>query len=144
MSMSNIALASSNIEQGDTALANRDITKAIQQYQIELKNYPDSVIARTKLARCYLRKGYKSAATKMITEAVTLNPNDVDALILKSKLLIWNQQTDQAFDILGQVLALSPDSVEALWHLADIYNDQGNTEAADVLYTKIKTLSVSD
>ncbi len=143
MSMASLSLASQNIKQGDTALAKRDLTKAIQHYQIELKNNPDSVIARTKLAKCYMRKGYRVAATKMITEAVILNPNDVEALLLKSKQLVWNQQPKKAEEVLGQVIALSPDNVEALSQLADIYNDQGNTKAADKLYLKINTLRVS-
>jgi Flp pilus assembly protein TadD len=144
MSVANIILASPNIEQGDTAFANRNITKAIQQYQIELKNNSDSVIARTKLARCYMRKGYKSATLKMVDEAITLNPNDVDVLILKSKLHIWNSKYDDAMGILNQVLVLSPNNIEAYRDLAGIYNEKGETKAADELYLKINTLNANN
>ena len=144
MNMTNIALASSNIEQGDAALKSRDVAKAIQHYQIELKNNPKSIVARTKLARCYMRKGYKSATTKMITEAIALDLNNIDVLLLKSKLHLWNKQSDKAMETLEQIKVLEPDNVEALGQLAGIYNDEGNTDAADALYLKIKALKVSD
>lgn len=144
MSMSTIAFASPNIDQGDAAFAKRDIARAIQQYQIELKNNPESVIARTKLARCYLRKGYKSATLNMVDEAIALAPNNVEALILKSKLYIWNDQIEDAVVILNKVQLLSPNNIEAYTDLASIYNNIGETQAADELYLKIEALSKSN
>ncbi len=143
MNITTFAFASSNIEQGDAALAGHNITKAIQHYQIELKNNPKSIIARTKLAECYMRKGYTAASLKVIDEAITLSPNDVDPLFLKSKLYIRGKRLDEAAQTLNQLLVLSPEHIEAHVQLARIYNEQGNAEAADALYLKIDAMEAS-
>lgn len=140
MCVASIAVAASHIEQGDIEFAGRNITKAIQQYQIELKNNPDSIVARTRLAKCYIRKGYKTVTSKLVDEALSLNPYDVDALLLKSKIYRSKGQIDDATQELNKVIIQNPDNIEANYGLADIYSNAGNNEAADQIYLKIKTL----
>ena len=138
------AYAASNLEQGDAELSAGNVMKAIQQYQIALKNSPNSAIARTRLAACYMRKGYKSSSLRLIDEALSIDPNNVDALILSSRLLLSENKLDEAMQLLYSVISVDRNNTEALTYLARIHNNKGDVKTADEIYSKIEALQVSN
>ncbi len=133
-------IAATNIEDGDAAYTAHNIKKAIQYYYIELRDNPDSIAARTRLAKCYRAKGYTKEFLKMLEEVLILAPADEHALLMKSNYLISQGVLREAEILLHTVLGTNPNNTEALNYLAQIHNSRGDTEAADELYLKMQTL----
>ena len=140
IAMTAYAVAEDNLQAGDAAYSAHDMTKAIQQYQIELKNNPDSLEARIGLAKCYSKKGYKSSSSKLIDEVLSMDSSNEDALVLKSAIYIKQKKLDKASQLIERVLKVNPDNIAAHSHLARIHNESGDYESADELYSKINAL----
>ena len=140
IAMTGYAVAAGNLQAGDAAYNAHDMTKAIQQYQIELKNNPDSLEARIGLAKCYSKKGYKSSSSTLIEEVLLMDSSNEDALLLKSAAYIKQKKFDEASQLIDRVLNVDPDNITAHSYLVRIHNALGDFETAEQLAVKIKTL----
>lgn len=138
---SDFALASLNILRGDSDYSKGNIGQAMKYYQIELRDKPDSVVARTRLVKCYMRKGYSESVKKLLNEALALDPKNRDALLLKSRSYLHQNKLGKAEGMLNKILQASPDDLDALAELSIVYNNRGDMEAADNLYERMKKIN---
>ncbi len=78
-------------------------------------------------ARLALSKGESAEASRLLTEALTESPNNVELLHLMGRALILENKTGEAEVILKKVLELAPDSGVTHFELARLYFSMDTT-----------------
>jgi len=117
-----------------------DVTKSIQNYQTEHKNNPGSVVAMKNLAVCYMAKGYRKQAQKIINKILALDVNDIDGLVLQGKLNLSREDWNAASKNFTRVIAIDQENIAARKYMSSVLHHLGNTEQAAVEYEKYRAL----
>jgi len=102
----------------DTAL-----DSVIADLRTVLRDAPTSRPGLNLLANAYLRKGETELASDIFQTMVVADPQDLQAQLRLAQLLWRDDQTDAAFDLVSDVLALAPGEVDALRMKAGIAID---------------------
>lgn len=89
-----------------------------------------NVKARVHLGKLYLLSGAPDKALELADEALKINGNDADVLMLKAGVLAKQQQRDEAEAMAQQALALNPSHAEATILLAGLERVNGNPKQA--------------
>lgn len=88
--------------------------------------------AANLMARAQLARGQSDAAlaTKLLDEALSKSPKNVDALLAKVDLLVQTKQPEKALETANDLAKLYPDSAQALITRAGVYLDMHQYENA--------------
>ncbi|MGC4031906.1 MAG: tetratricopeptide repeat protein [Tepidisphaeraceae bacterium] len=121
-----------HLASGDLALEKSDFAVAAEAFEAAAKLQPDNADAYIGLAKCYDSDDPKRAAAAL-EQALKINPNSVEALLVRANDLIDREGYDQAATTLEQVLAINPHDGRAWAYravLAHLAGDAGKEEAA--------------
>ncbi|HUN51057.1 MAG TPA: tetratricopeptide repeat protein, partial [Candidatus Sulfotelmatobacter sp.] len=94
----------------------------VQQLADRLQRQPDDFAGWLKLGRAYQVLGRHQEASAAFDKAAALRPNDPSALLARATAMVEESGDDkpmppQAESLFRQVLAMDPDSVDALWYV---------------------------
>lgn len=134
------ATESELIANAETAIMQKDLNKAIQLYQIALRDNPSSIAATMGLAKCYFRKGQKQRVAVLLQQILVQHDNDAEALLLRGRLHLANKENDQAIEDFESVISNNPSHVEAHYHLVNSLNMAGKSVEAKAVLNKMQTL----
>lgn len=109
------------------------LDEAKQVYDAMIARYgdePAGLQARNHLARHAAAAGDLERARTLVGEVLAKNPQDSDALVLKGRIALQEQDYDTAVGAFRSVLKSQPDSVPVLHLLAEAQLRKGDTELA--------------
>lgn len=104
-------------------------------------NNPDSFVA---LADLHLMFQNVEKSLEAAQRAVSVAPDDPDALTARARALNWNEQNDDAAIDAFDALEIDPDHVRTLAVLGEIYTDVGNPEIAEQYINQALALDPQD
>lgn len=107
-------------------------TKAISCFEKVMELNPANVEAKINLAACYVEGGV-SDPMKGITMLREIEKTDSNNVNLQLNFAFFSEksgQWDKAISRFKKVLKIKPDFIEAYLHLADAYQQKGDTAAA--------------
>jgi len=130
--------AQASVEQGYAALEQGKTDRAIQLFQMAVRDNPDSIVSKVGLAKAFYSKRRLEDTEKMVRQILRVDPHNMDALYLKAKIEQRKGNLDVARDLLIEVVNNQPDNVPARRDLANILNDLGETDLADQIYGELK------
>lgn len=93
-----------------------------------LQAIPTSILLRLSLARAQDAQGQTDAALTTCNEILQLNPQQVDALVLKSDLFEKKNMTAESISVLEQAYAITPYDLELNYNLAYKYAESKNAK----------------
>ena len=115
-----------HLELAKSLLAAREPQKALGY----LKELPSIAAVESSRGEAYLAIGDLAGAEKAIETALSLDPSDARALMMKANLSREQGDIDQSVATLEKAIALHPYEFDFRFHLMSAYNRQGNKEAA--------------
>ncbi|MEA3213077.1 MAG: hypothetical protein QOE70_6134 [Chthoniobacter sp.] len=127
--------------QGQVLLGKGDTDKAIDLFKKISENevYSRMALPRFELGRAYLQKANPSQAIAALTEAVKLQPEYTEALLLLAQLKLQQGDSQNVVDSMRTILQKRPNLLPAQLLLSQAYRSQGNlTEAARVLREQVQ------
>lgn len=92
------------------------------------------------LAECLLDEGKPVEADQVISEILEIDPQNLNALVLRGTLLQLNNQLPEAAQVLTQAVNSDPYDYTARFKLAQVYQGQGNVELAKSTLAKAEEL----
>ncbi len=109
-----------------------------------LKQRPDSVIPLRYLASINRNRGEVDEALSNLDQALLIDPQDFDSLLLKADLLIFQKQGQQAYDLLKPLYSNRETDRRYISALARAAGLMGNREEALQLQKKNQQLIKAD
>ncbi len=104
-----------------------------------LKLKPEHQQARVKLGKLELLMGELDIADEHAEIMLSKNPQDIDALVLKSSILLKQNEQEKAQGFIDQIIALDPINIDGLTLQAMILMKQAKpTEALELIDKAIK------
>jgi cytochrome c-type biogenesis protein CcmH len=120
------------------------IQSMIQRLADRLEKNPDDFAGWMRLGRAYLVTRAHDKAAVAYRKAVTLQPDNVDALMNLSDAVIrggdGDTLPDEAVDLLRRVLAIDPENPDALWFVGRAELEAGRPKDARAAWTKLLAL----
>ena len=92
------------------------------------------------LAECLLDEGKPAEADLIISEILEIDPQNLNALVLRGTLLQLNNQLPEAAQVLTQAVNSDPYDYTARFKLAQVYQGLGNAELAQTTLAKAEEL----
>lgn len=99
---------------------------ALTEFDKLAKKLPGDRASRSRLVAAYLVTGQVSAAEHVLSESLKRNPTDVDALLQRAQILLRTRKDLEAEKDLNQVIHFRPDSADAHYLLAQVYQLRGD------------------
>jgi tetratricopeptide (TPR) repeat protein len=124
---------------GSRRYENEDFPVAIDLLNQSIRIDPTYVAAWIQLGRAYIakastqsggREDYEKAGNAF-DQALTIDPNNLDALVFKANLLTDTNQPEDAVNLLQKVIDIDPDHARAHWVLGYAYRYGGMLVEAD-------------
>ncbi|HZS05745.1 MAG TPA: tetratricopeptide repeat protein [Blastocatellia bacterium] len=104
--------------------------QAIQEYEQLIKESPKFMRSYSRLAELLLARGDVPGASQRVTEALNINRQDTDALLLRGRLNLLNGRFGDAERDLSQVLKNEPSMPAAMYYMADVHLQNNDAEGA--------------
>jgi tetratricopeptide (TPR) repeat protein len=95
-----------------------------------LKLEPGNVEAMAILGRCKYRNAEKDAGLKLMNEALSKNPNDLEVALEMAKTDSEEKQSPKAEALLTKMIARYPENIVPLMRRAALYNEENKPDAA--------------
>ena len=108
--------------QGNVLLAKGDTKKAIEVLERLDHTYPDSPMIKYELAGAYFKNNNIAQATVALDQAVSINPNYTDAVLLLGQINLATGHGEKVIEPLNRLLQRQPDLKSAALLLAAAYN----------------------
>ena len=124
--------------QGRLELLEGRKTQAVASYERMAKMYPQAPVVRYALAQAYLANNQTNQADDSLTEALVLNPNYADAILLRAESKIMHGDAAPAIVALRHLIQQHPDDTQAWLLLADAYRVEGELDNAIEIYRRIE------
>ena len=125
--------------QGNVLLAKGDTKKAIEVLERLDQTYPDSPMIKYELAGAYFKDNNIAHATAALDQAVSINPNYTDAVLLLGRINVANGHSEKVIELLNRLLERKPDLKSAALLLAAAYGSLDRfDDAAAVLENEAK------
>ena len=105
--------------------ARRDFDKLAKEHPELISYLP------TMHARLLIQEGQGEKAIVVLTEYLAADPSDVEALVLKGKVLIGERKFAEGVEVLERALKLEPSSEEACFQLGQAYARMEKPELAN-------------
>jgi len=107
--------------QGNVLLAKGDTKKAVEVLERLDQTYPDSPLIKYDLARAYVQTNNMNQAAVALDQAVSINPNYNDAVLLLGQIDVATGHGEKAIEPLTGLLRRRPDLRNAALVLAAAY-----------------------
>ena len=107
--------------QSNVLMAKGDAKKAVAVMEQLDKTYPDVALIKYQLAQAYVQDNNMSQATLALDQAVSMNPNYDDAVLLLGQINVATGHGEKAIEPLKRVLQRKPDLKSAALMLAAAY-----------------------
>jgi tetratricopeptide (TPR) repeat protein len=99
--------------------------------------------ARQRLARAYAIAGETAKAHRLVDEILSQSPNDGDAMLLKSQLLIEGGKRAEALGVLRLAVAADPRAIGAHFALGKLHAARGDSQGAEAAFREVLRLNPS-
>lgn len=103
---------------------------AIATFQAILKDSPEFVRARYRLAEIHLERKENDKVTEQVEKLLVINDNDAEALMLRARLKIQDNRAEEAVKDLEEILKKQPSLKNALYYMAQARLALGQVEQA--------------
>lgn len=123
-------------ELADVLARQKQIGKAVLNYQYTINLDPSHKDARRRLAALYIVGGKAEDAEGHIRKLLELDPGDKDALILDASLASKRKDFDKAREVYERILTMEKNNPSALAGLADLALADGDLKKAEELLRK--------
>ena len=130
--------------QGDVLLAKGDTKKALEVLERLDQTYPDVPFIKYKLARAYLRNNNINQAKLALDQAVSLNPNYDDAVLLLAQVNLSTGHGEAVIEPMTRLLKRRPDLTNAALVLAGAYGSLDRFDDAAVVLEEQAKLAPND
>lgn len=100
-----------------------DWKPALAEARALVARNPDSAEAHGLLSVLLMRAGLPDEANRAAEFALNKNPQQVDALITRARIQLWNRKLTDARNSLRQALSIQPTNIDAAYYLSDTYGD---------------------
>lgn len=107
-------------------------------------NHSNSYDYQMKKAKSCLQDEEYAKAQKYLEQAVEIQEDSTDALMLLADVYLVEDEKDDAIDILNKVIGLEKDNQEAYQKLIDIYDELQDYDAITELSKQVKDSSIMD
>jgi len=111
--------------------------KAIECLRIAMTLDPGSMVLKRELAQLYWKKKDENAANAVMDELISTYPDDVENLILYSRIKHSLNYLNEAKSAYEKVLAKDPTQRNIYLLLGSLYTDEGNLAFAIQVYKKL-------
>jgi tetratricopeptide (TPR) repeat protein len=108
----------------------------------EVKQPEFITMMKGTLAECLLDEGKPAEAEPIITEILEIDPQNLNALVLRGTLLQLNNQLPEAAQVLTQAVNSDPYDYTARFKLAQVYQGLGNADLAKTTLAEAEKLKV--
>jgi tetratricopeptide (TPR) repeat protein len=105
-------------------------TDAIQTYSDILKDTPDFMAARYRLGELYLGRKQYDKVNEQVEKLLAANQNDAQALMLRARVKLQSNNTEDAIKDLEEVLKRQPSMKSALFYMAQARLALGQVDQA--------------
>jgi tetratricopeptide (TPR) repeat protein len=119
---------------------NRDLTKALQQFDLALKLDPNHAPSRTARGSLYFQQGNAEAAVKDLEAAAALRPDDAAGLDRLGQVYQSLDRTADAVRVLRKAAELAPADSKILLHFARALADAGDTAESKTVMDRFREL----
>jgi tetratricopeptide (TPR) repeat protein len=130
--------------QGDVLLAKGDTKKALEVLERLDQTYPDVPVIKYNLARAYLQNNNSNQAKLALDQAVSLNPNYDDAVLLLAQVNLSTGHGEAVIEPLTRLLKRRPDLKNAALILVGAYDSLERFDDAAVVLAEQAKLAPND
>jgi tetratricopeptide (TPR) repeat protein len=130
--------------QSNVLLAKGDTKKAIEVLERLDQTYPDSPLIKYDLARAYVKNNNMNEAAAALDQAVSLNPNYNDAVLLLGQINVATGHGEKAIEPLTRLLKRKPDLRNVALVLAAAYSSLDRFDDAAVVLEEQARLAPND
>src|SRR5947209_1707061 len=130
--------------QSDVLLAKGDTKKAVEVLERLDQTYPDAPFVKYKLARAYLVNNNTNQAKVALDQAVSINPNYDDAVLLLAQVNLSTGHAEPVIEALIGLLKKRPDLRNAALLLAGAYGSLDRFDDAAVVLQEQARLTPQD
>ncbi len=127
-----------------TILLNKKPDSAVEFLNDALKEFPQSILLHLSLARAYEAQNKITDALNVCDKILQINPQQLDALMLKADLLDRQNNTTAAIATLEQAYAVNPAIEELDYNLAYKYASTKNPKTLAFCDTLLKKDSLNE
>ncbi|PYL74491.1 MAG: hypothetical protein DMF26_10890, partial [Verrucomicrobia bacterium] len=118
--------------QSDVLLAKGDTKKAVELLERLDQTYPDAPSIKYQLARAYLQNKNMNQAKLALDQAVSINPNYDDAVLLLAQVNLGTGHAEPVIEPMTRLLKKRPDLRNAALLLAGAYGSLDRFDDAAV------------
>jgi tetratricopeptide (TPR) repeat protein len=111
------------------ALINRE-NEAVVMFNGILNEFPEYVRARYRLSDIYLERKEPDKVKEQIEKLFAINDRDSEALLLRVRLNLLENKTEDAVKDLEEILKKKPNQKDALFYMTQAQIELGNNEQA--------------
>src|SRR6266550_2183073 len=130
--------------ESDVLLAKGDTKKAVDVLERLDQTYPDAPIIKWQLARAYLQNKNMNQAKVALDQAVSINPNYDDAVLLLAQVNLSTGHAEPVIEPMTRLLKKHPDLRDAALLLAGAYGSLNRFDDAAVVLQEQARLTPQD
>jgi tetratricopeptide (TPR) repeat protein len=130
--------------QSDVLLAKGDTKKAVEILEGLDNTYPDTPLIKYGLAGAYLANNNLNQAKIVLDQAISINPNYTDAILLLAEINLRSGHGEMAIEPLNNLLKGRPDLKRATLLLAAAYGSLGRYDDAAAVIGEQARLAPQD
>jgi tetratricopeptide (TPR) repeat protein len=119
--------------EGQVLLAKGDTKKAVEVLERLDQTYPDTPLVKYELARVYLTNNNMNQAKVVLDQAIALNPNYADAILLLADINLRSGHGEAVIEPMTRLLKRSPELRSAALLLAAAYGSLDRFDDAAVV-----------
>jgi len=125
---------------GGLLLRKKQAEDATEHFESILTRTPDDVTAQVGLAACRIGQGHAPEAIPLLDHALAQNPKSEQALMLRGKAALEQDQPEKAERWLREAVGLAPYHSEAVYQLAQALRALNKDEEAARLNKRLEQL----
>jgi protein O-GlcNAc transferase len=129
---------------GRLKVAEGDLFSAQKLFSLYCVLAPKDPRGHYHLSRLLFTQGNYPRADLISQSAVSLDPNYIDALVLRGRILLMKGQIDQAEELLKKACQVSSDNAEAHFELGRLYDSNHQSLEAVTHFERAVTLNPRD
>ena len=130
--------------ESEVLLAKGDTKKAVEVLERLDQTYPDAPLIKYQLARAYLRNNSPNQAKVALEQAISINPNYDDAILLLAEINLRSGHGETVIEPITNLLRKRPDLRSAALLLAAAYGSLDRFDDAEAVIREQARLAPQD
>jgi tetratricopeptide (TPR) repeat protein len=130
--------------ESEVLLAKGDMKKAVEILERLDHTYPDTPLVKYELARAYFRNNSSNQARMVLDQAISINPNYVDAILLLADINLRSGHGEAVIEPMTGLLKRNPELRPAALLLAAAYGSLDRFDDAAVVTSEQAKLAPHD